>query len=244
MRRTTILAASLIAILAAPACAQSYVLSTTTVTVEEWTEEGAERLLAARDPALVEGQAYGPFRVIDHRRAALVDATDGATPAQFQAMLRDHPGIRAIEMVDCPGTDDDTANLQLGRMIRAAGIATHVPANGSVRSGAVELFLSGATRAIDDGAEFAVHAWRDSDGLGPGNFGADSPVNRAYLDYYREMGLARPQAFYDMTNAVPNADARWLTAQDMRAWLPEAGSEHVTVTSPAIAYLDLNQRFP
>jgi len=237
MRRAFILAASLLATLAAPARAQSYVVSET-VTIEEWTE-GAERLVQARGPAFAQGEAYGPFRVIDEHRAALVDATDGATPAQFRAMLRDHPGIATIEMLECPGTDDDTANLRLGRMIRAAGLTTHVPADGSVRSGAVELFLAGATRQVDDGAEFAVHAWRDSDGLGPRDFASDSPVNRAYLDYYREMGVADPRAFYDMTNATPNADARWLTASDMRRWVGEGAD-----ATPAIAYLDLGHRFP
>jgi hypothetical protein len=240
MRRAFLLAAILFA---APAHARSYA-ATTTVTVEEWVEEGAERLVASRDPAVPDGAAYGPFRVLDETRAALVDATDAASPGEFQAMLRDHPGIAAIEMIECPGTDDDTANLALGRLNRAAGVSTHVPGNGSVRSGAVELFLAGRTRLIDDGAEFAVHSWRDSDGREPGDFAADSPVNRAYLDYYRQMGLADAQGFYDMTNAVPNADARWLTAQDMRAWIGEARAGDVTSGASSIAYLDLSTRFP
>jgi hypothetical protein len=235
MRCAFFLAVSLLGCLAAPAHAQSYVVSET-ISTEEWTDEGAERLVAAHGPAVVNGEAYGPFRVLDDTHAALVDVSDDASPAAFEAMLRAHPGIATLEMLECPGTDDDTANLKLGRMIRAAGIATHVPSDGSVRSGAVELFLAGAARQVDDGAEFAVHAWRDSDGRGPADFAADSPVNRAYLDYYREMGVADPRGFYDMTNATPNAGARWMTAQDMRRWL---GS-----VSPAIAYLDLSRPFP
>lgn len=242
MRRAFALAAFLLTI-PAHAHAQSRVVSTT-VFSEEWVEDGAERWVASTETALPDGPAYGPFRVLDDRRAALVDVTDAASPGEFQAMLRDHPGIAAIEMIECPGTDDDTANLALGRLIWAAGISTHVPAGGSVRSGAVELFLAGRTRRIDDGAEFAVHAWRDSDGREPGDFAADSPVNRAYLEYYRQMGLADAQGFYDMTNAVPNADARWLTAQDMRRWVRDAKEGDVTVSVPSIAYLDLGTRFP
>ena len=242
MRRAFAFAAFLLTI-PAHAHAQSRVVSTTVVS-EEWVEDGAERWVASGETALPDGPAYGPFRVLDDRRAALVDVTDAASPGEFQAMLRDHPGIAAIEMIECPGTDDDTANLALGRLIRAAGISTHVPAGGSVRSGAVELFLAGRTRQIDDGAEFAVHAWRDSDGREPGDFAADSPVNRAYLEYYRQMGLADAQGFYDMTNAVPNADARWLTAQDMRRWVRDAKEGDVAVSVPSIAYLDLGTRFP
>lgn len=238
MRRALALVASLFVGFAAPAYAQGYLVNET-VTVEEWTDDGAERFVAAHGPAVTQGEAYGPFRVLDESHAALVDVSDSASPAQFQAMLREHPGIVTLEMLECPGTDDDTANLKLGRMIRAAGLVTHVPADGSVRSGAVELFLAGASRQADDGAEFAVHAWRDSDGLGPRDFAADSSVNRAYLDYYREMGVADPRGFYDMTNATPNADARWMTAQDMRQWAVEAKP-----AAPAIAYLDLEHRFP
>ena len=249
MRRAAVLAVTLLAIFAAPAHAQGTVVTAAT---DEWTEvsgadaadTGADRLVSTHAAVLPQGEAYGPFRLLDERRVALVDATDGSSPDEFAAMLRDHPGIATIEMVECPGTEDDVANLALGRMIRAAGIATHVPADGSVRSGAVELFLAGSTRQIDDGAEFAVHAWRDSDGHEPGDYAADSPVNRVYLDYYRQMGLAQPQAFYDMTNAVPNADARWLTAQDMRQWVGEGQAGDVTVPSAAIADLDLDQRFP
>lgn len=131
---------------------------------------GGDRFVQAQPAAVPQGiAAYGPFRVLDRGRAALVDVTDGASPASFAAMLRDFPDIATLEMLDCPGTDDDRANLALGRMIRARGIATHVPDGGSVRSGAVELFLAGVRRAADPGAEFAVHAWQDEDGREPGD---------------------------------------------------------------------------
>ena len=76
---------------------------------------------------------YGPFRVLDYRRVALVGETDATTPGYFRAMMRDFPDLEQLDMVECPGTRDDRANLQVGRMIRAAGLVTHVPAVGSVR---------------------------------------------------------------------------------------------------------------
>lgn len=213
----------------------------------------AERLLSAHTKAARPALAvYGPFRVHERGRASLVGVTDGASPRQFAAMLRDFPDIAALEMIECPGTEDDRANMQIGRMIRAAGITTHVPPGGSVRSGAVELFLAGVTRRIDDGAEFAVHSWLDHSGREPRHFAADSPENRIYLDYYREMGMTRAQArsFYAMTNTVAHDDAMWLTAQDMRAWTGDHGDPEGGVIAspnppyPAIAYLDLSQSFP
>ncbi|WP_370190750.1 alpha/beta hydrolase [Qipengyuania sp.] len=163
---------------------------------------------------------YGPFRVIDERRVALVGETDGSTPGFFRAMLRDFPGLEQLDMVECPGTRDDRANLSVGRMIRQAGLVTHVPAIGSVRSGAVELFLAGVERDIAEGAEFAVHSWMDPYGREAADFSIDAPENRQYLDYYREMGMTTEQAraFYDFTNSVPHRRALWLGASDMRRW--------------------------
>jgi hypothetical protein len=105
--------------------------------------------------------------------------------------------------------------------LRARGMITHVPDGGSVRSGAVELFLAGAQRIADPGAEFAVHSWSDEFGLEPKDYAPDAPENRSYIDYYRELGMSEPEAraFYAMTNSVPNADAKWLGAAEMGRWV-------------------------
>jgi hypothetical protein len=165
-------------------------------------------------------EAYGPFRVIDETRAAMRGVTDARTPAQFGAMLRDHPQIATLEMEDCPGTDDDHANLRLGRMIHAHGIATHVPEDGWVASGAVELFLAGARRSAEPSARFAVHSWEDFDGHGPGDFSPNAPQNRAYLDYYRAIGMSdgEARAFYAMTNSTPFSRPRYLSADELARW--------------------------
>jgi len=198
--------------------------------------DGGERILyyetveEAVAPAVPQGiAAYGPFRVLDAGHAAIVDVTDARSPAQFAAMLRDYPGIGVLEMIDCPGTEDDLANLAVGRMIRAKGIATHVPKGGSVRSGGVELFVAGARRIADPGAEFAVHSWMDDSGLEPDDYAASAPENLRYIEYYRQMGMtpAEARAFYDMTNSVPFESARWFDAAEMGHWvhLDPAGAQ-------------------
>jgi hypothetical protein len=187
---------------------------------------------------------YGPFRVLDDRRAALVGSTDIASPRQFDAMMRDFPGLAVLELVEAPGTSHDLANLALGRKIRAAGLDTHVPTGGSVRSGAVELFLAGKRHMIAPGASFAVHSWMDSRGMEPRHFAEDAPENRLYLDYYEEMGMEadHARAFYAMTNSVPHADALWLDAATMERWVkpmmtpapPPAPIAPVTLASAAL----------
>ena len=236
MRRLAPLAL-LLAALAAPAQAEGQRM---VVLVEEWVEIGGQRFVFA--PAAQAEQraiaAYGPFRVLDDGTAALVGQTDGGSPAQFAAMLRDYTAIARLEMLECAGTADDRANLKLGRMIRAAGLTTSVPAGGSVRSGGVELFLAGARRELSDAAEFAVHAWEDEDGLEATDYAAEAPENAKYLAYYREMGMSagEARAFYALTNSAPNAGALWLTGREMRRWIQD--------DEPQLAYLDLELSLP
>ncbi len=214
-------ALALILAAASPVAAQ-------TVTYEVVEEEvapsdhGADRLVDVSSAVVPHGIArFGPFRVFDSIRAALVDVTDARSPAAFAAMLTAFPAIAKLDFIECPGTLDDVANLRLGRMIHARGLVTNVPSGGSVRSGAVELFLAGTRRSAGPRAEFAVHSWIDDDGKQPADYAKNAPVNRTYLDYYREMGMSaiEAQAFYDMTNAVANADARWLNAAQMGQWV-------------------------
>jgi hypothetical protein len=240
MRCAAILAAAMSLALTAPVAAQTYVYEEV---VEQWVDTGTQRFVS---PPLAEAEqaavaAYGPFRVLDNTRAALVGVTDARSPRQFAAMLASYPGITTIEFIDCPGTYDDRANLAVGRMIRAHGLAAVVPEGGSVRSGAVELFLAGATLQIADGAEFAVHAWMDDRGLSATDYAADSPENAKYLAYYAEMGMEPVAAtrFYAMTNSVPFENALWLTGTEMRGWIGVEAPQPEIQQSPRLAYLDL-----
>jgi hypothetical protein len=234
MHRWSALLLPLLALAAVPAAAEEVTISTTvyetaegtvTETVETTTyfsEGGSERFVAVQPATVPQGIArFGPFRVLDPGRAALIDVTDADSPRHFAALLQAFPGITLIELIECPGTEDDRANLRLGRMIRARGLTTHVPAGGSVRSGGVELFLAGTTRIADPGAEFAVHSWEDDRGHQAGDYPQAAPENRKYLDYYREMGMSEPEAagFYAMTNSVPFENARWFGAEEMGRWV-------------------------
>lgn len=199
-------------------------------TVDEDATSGLQRYA---DVALVEGArlrpalaVYGPFRVIDARTAEMIRIVDSDAPAAFAAMLRAHPAIGLLVMRECPGSIDEHANLALARALRRAGLATHVPADGSVRSGAVELWLAGVRRSAEDGAEFGIHSWRDEDGREARDYAESDPVHREYLGFYREMGIddAAAQRFYALTNSVGFDDLRTLGTRDMmRLGLLHAG---------------------
>lgn len=237
--------ALLAAVLAfAPAQAQTVVTVTTTI---GWTYEEVDGPAAALDEqtALLDDAAladaadlgatrryapaatlatlgpakarFGPFAVVDAGTARMAGDVTAATPRQFAAMLAAFPALRRIEMIDCPGSLDEEANLILARAIRRAGLETVVPSGGSVRSGAVELWLAGAVRRAAPDAEFSVHSWIDEEGREANDYPADDPVHAEYLGLYRELGMddAKARAFYALTNSTPFDTVRTLRRADM-----------------------------
>ncbi len=243
----TLIVAALAAVLAfAPAHAQQVVTITTTVTwtyddageddgtgyidedaallddeaLAEDTEFAATRRYAPAATLATLGHAratYGPFSVIDASTVRMAGDVTSATPRQFAAMLAAFPGLKRLEMVDCPGSLDEEANLILARAIRRQGMETVVPAGGSIRSGAVELWLAGVTRRAAQDAEFGVHSWADEYGREANDYPANDPVHAEYLGLYREMGMdaAKAREFYALTNATPFDEVRYLTRDDM-----------------------------
>lgn len=168
-------------------------------------------------PSLGESAQFGPFIMVSAAEAQLNGETDSATPDQFRQMIKAYPGIKRISMIDCPGTENDDANLEVARMIRKAGISTHVPADGSVRSGGVELFLAGLKRTYEKGAQFGVHSWIDENGMQADDVSANDPINAAYINYYQEVGLA-PQtarAFYAFTNQTAFDSIHYMSEQEL-----------------------------
>lgn len=161
---------------------------------------------------------FGPFRVVSTTRVVLAGLTDSRSPAAFLALLRQYPQIRILGLRDCPGTVDDSANLRLGRIIRRNGIRTIVPAHGSVRSGAIELFLAGAERSAAESARFLIHA-SPAAGTEDRDLRAfSSSMSDTYTRYYRDMGTTEPdaQSFYRQTTAVPCGRELGLRASNWR----------------------------
>ncbi len=179
----------------------------TEITEYEDVEEFAPPPAGQANPDFVAINEFGPFLVIADDLVEMRGTVDETTPAAFRRLIAAYPGIRTIRMIDCPGSLDDDANLALSRMVRRAGINTHVPANGSIRSGAVEFFLAGVKRTIEPGAQFGVHSWEDEDGREANEYPASDPVHSAYINFYVDMGLNRDsaRAFYEFTNRAAPA---------------------------------------
>jgi hypothetical protein len=183
--------------------AQANEISSVSEVIE--TEDVAGEMSAPKHPFIAQ---FGPFFVTSASSVEMRGVIDATTKQHFSRMMLLYPRLRRIDMVDCPGSEDDDAALDLDRMIRAARLDTHIPSDGSIRSGAVELFLAGVHRTADPGAELGVHSWRDEDGREARDFSPADPVHAAYVNYYVEMGLdpAVARDFYTFTNRVASFD--------------------------------------
>ena len=132
---------------------------------------------------------------------------------ETSALLDRSPSVRTAVLTMVPGSIDDETNFALGRMLRAAGITTYLPARGLVASGGTDLFLAGVRRIAERGARVGVHSWA-SDSVSGDDIPRDDDRHRVYLQYYRDIGIA--EAFYWFTlKAAPPEGVHWMTEAEM-----------------------------
>jgi acetyl esterase/lipase len=138
------------------------------------------------------------------------------TPARIMRLLLEHPQVKTLVLVDVPGSMDDDSSLRACRLIRHHGLNTHVPADGEIASGGVDMFCAGAQRTVESGAMLGVHSWGGAGESGD-TVPRDHEGHQMYLDYGREMGL--PDAFYWFTiDSASPQDIHWMTRKEMEQY--------------------------
>lgn len=153
-----------------------------------------------------------------------VDGTTGTvtgelgrvTYHQIEQLRQDQPEVDTLVLADVPGSIDDEANVQTGRLVRAGGLQTHIPADGFVASGGVDLFVAGATRSIEGTPMIGVHSWTDGT-VDAGNLSCDDARHRLQLCYFSEMlGREAGAEFYFFTlAAAPADDIHYMTSAEI-----------------------------
>ena len=169
----------------------------------------------------------GNLRLDVRGRFLFVEGTiNGTSLEETTRALDDHPTVDTVVLTSVPGSMDDEVNLATGRLVRARGLTTLLPARAMVASGGTDLFLSGERRILVTGAEtserpaIGVHSWAAvSGGLLGSLFGEevagkdvprDDEQHQLYLAYYRSLGI--PEDFYWFTlEAAPADGMHWMT---------------------------------
>jgi len=163
---------------------------------------------------------YGIFSSQDANTAFMNGVIGSNTPAHWDNFIAAFPNTNKIIMRDCPGSEDDEANLQAARKIHNNNLTIHLPADAEIASGAVDLFLAGTTRTREAGSKIGVHSWSDGN-----NDATAFPVghenHQPYIDYYKEMGFSQEdaEAFYYFTiNAATASDIHWMTDAEIEQY--------------------------
>ena len=164
--------------------------------------------------------ATGCYRVsfdVEGDRAYMNGTINTGTPAQVEALLAEHPGLAVIELEVVPGSVDDEACLEAGRMVREHGLSTYLAADGEIASGGVDFFLAGIDRTVEDGGLVGVHSWSQLGGPNGEDLPRDDPEHQPYLDYLSEMGVT--EDFYWFTlEAAPASDIHWMSRDELVAY--------------------------
>lgn len=152
--------------------------------------------------------------IVEGTEAVMEGVIGSDTPDAVRDLLADYPDVRTIVMTNVPGSADDDANLEAARLLREAGLRTHLESDGEVASGGVDFFLAGAERTFDAGAKFGVHSWATGDGTEGTDLAEDDPEHNKYLDFYDEMGVD-PDFYWFTLQAAPAADIYFMTAAEL-----------------------------
>lgn len=163
---------------------------------------------------------YGIFSVNSNGDLVMNGASATNTPYHFDNIIRDYPNAKLLIMQDCPGSDDDDANLLAARKIRAAGLSIHATATSELASGAVDMFFAGVKRSMEPGAQFGVHSWTDGKNEAT-DFPKGHSEHQPYIDYFKEMGLTQQEAedFYYFTIYIASSnDMHWMTEEEIHKY--------------------------
>lgn len=163
---------------------------------------------------------YGIFSSQDANTAKLDGVIDSGSPIHWDNFIAAFPNTNKLILVDGPGSENDEANLKLSRKIRSHNIATHLPANAEIASGAVDLFLAGTTRTRETGSRIGVHSWSDNTSEAT-YFPIGDAVHQPYIDYYVEMGFSQIEAetfYYFTINAATASNIHWMTEAEIEQY--------------------------
>ncbi len=170
--------------------------------------------------SMIMGVGSTRFRVQGNR--AYLNGTLGKrTFNQVVDLMTSHPEVDTIVEENVPGSIDDETNMETGRLIRKFGLNTHVPADGEISSGGVDLFLAGVKRTLEKGARVGVHSWGtgDPNGLTARDYPRDAEEHKAQLSYVTEMlGESGPDFYFFTLDAAPFDGMHYMTDEEIARW--------------------------
>ena len=156
---------------------------------------------------------------IDGDKAYMNGDISKDTIRQIKKLIKDYPNVKTIVMQYVGGSVDDVSNLKASRLVREAGLNTHVPKDGLIASGGTDFFCAGVNRTTEEGAQIGVHSWAGDDITNAAELPREDPSHQKYIDYYKEMEMPDPEGFYFFTiNAAVADDMHFMTVEELQTY--------------------------
>lgn len=146
-------------------------------------------------------------------RLYMMGLLNSKTFDQMQETINANPQVNTLVFTAMPGSIDDEVTFEMGRWLRSKNLDTHLTAKSVISSGAVDLFLSGTNRTMENGAQIGVHSWADGS-KEAADYPRDSEEHALNLNYIVDMGVDGD--FYWFTIYEAPADAiSWMDTADV-----------------------------
>ncbi len=150
---------------------------------------------------------------VDGEVAYMSGVITATTPAAVLELVFSHPEVKTIEMLQCPGSIDDVANLRACLYVHKFGLNTRLNATSMVASGGSDFFLAGKHRTIAKGAKIGVHSWAGG-AKAATDLSRGHKAHKKYLNYYEKVNI--PSEFYWYTlEAAPASSIHFMTEEEI-----------------------------
>ena len=145
---------------------------------------------------------------VDGNRLYLMGELNSQTPDKVKAVIKDNPQVDTIVLTAMPGSLDDESTFPLARWLRERNLNTHLLSDSVIASGAVDLYLAGVNRTMEEGAQLGVHSWSDGSNEAT-DFPRDRKEHRFNADYIDAM-LGSEDFYWFTIEAAPADGLHWM----------------------------------
>lgn len=195
--------------------------------------------------------------VPDGTRAIVRGILGPDDPAKVRALIENNPEVRTLVLTNVPGTiAGSAATIETARIVREANLATCVPSDGYIASGAVGLFLAGSVRLLfgpivggagcmagqpcpvcSEGVTcVGVHDWLDVEGGFSGrDLPMDDPLHQPFIDIMTDLGIDE-DFYWFQQNAAPSDEIYFMSPEDLAAWGVQTNNACTATTAQAICH--------
>jgi len=149
-------------------------------------------------PVVQEGFVVRPAAVAQDNMTAFLHEGDTIflsgsinedTKAGFAAVREANPNATRLTILEADGVAGSDAAMSFGRAIREAGFSTHLRNDSVISGGAIDAFLGGTQRTMEDGAVVAV--LRSEDAEAHKTFATEMVGGDGYARFAQEFGKRR-----------------------------------------------------